>query len=84
MVFVFFKYLLFVFFPFSPYFQYLLLNFPTQPSYKPDELNSLMRDFVKQIPQLKQDLHPVEFAARLHEGLVTIHPFVDGNEDTKT
>jgi len=43
-----------------------------------------MRDFVKQIPQLKQDLHPVEFAARLHEGLVTIHPFVDGNEDTKT
>ncbi len=43
------------------------------------KLDSLMKDFVKQIPQLKNDLHPVEYAAMLHAIFVNIHPFIDGN-----
>lgn len=46
---------------------------------KPETLDTLMKDFVKQIPQLKQDLHPVEFAAMVHAIFVNIHPFIDGN-----
>jgi len=46
---------------------------------KPSELDSLMKDFVKRIPLLKQDLHPVEYAAMVHIIFVNIHPFIDGN-----
>ena len=28
---------------------------------------------------MRKKYHPVEFSARIHEELVTIHPFVDGN-----
>ena len=38
-----------------------------------------MKEFAGNPPKMKEQYHPVEFAARLHEGLVTIHPFVDGN-----
>ena len=43
------------------------------------EVPKLMKEFSDNISKMKQQYHPVEFAARLHEGLVTIHPFVDGN-----
>ncbi len=46
---------------------------------RPTELNSLMKDFVTQIPQMKLDLHPVEYAAMVHVHFVNIHPFIDGN-----
>lgn len=45
----------------------------------PKELNNKMQEFVLKIPQLKQDLHPVEYAAMIHALFVNIHPFVDGN-----
>lgn len=46
---------------------------------KHTEVPKLMKEFIDKIPQMRKNLHPVEFAARLHERLVTIHPFVDGN-----
>lgn len=41
-----------------------------------------MKKFVARIPALRKKLHPVVFAAKLHEELVNIHPFVDGNGRT--
>lgn len=43
------------------------------------QVPELMKKFSDNIPQMQAQYHPVEFAARLHEELVTIHPFVDGN-----
>lgn len=40
-----------------------------------------MQEFLGNLPSLRQ-LHPVEYAAKLHLDLVTIHPFVDGNGRT--
>jgi len=47
------------------------------PKYK--DVPKLMKEFSDNIPKMKEQYHPVEFAARLHEKFVTIHPFVDGN-----
>ena len=49
---------------------------------KPDELKKLMKDFEKNIKKLKDKLHPIEYAATIHNRLVTIHPFLDGNGRT--
>ena len=46
---------------------------------KPNEIESKMQEFVNRIPQMKQDMHPIEFAAMLHVIFVNIHPFIDGN-----
>lgn len=43
------------------------------------DVPELMKNFSANISKMKEHYHPVEFAARLHERLVTIHPFVDGN-----
>lgn len=51
-----------------------LVNFP-----KPPELKGLMARFVESMESWREQIHPVEYAARLHAGLVTIHPFIDGN-----
>ncbi|PLY01752.1 MAG: cell filamentation protein Fic [Desulfuromonas sp.] len=48
---------------------------PPSPSKVPAE----MKAFVAQIPQQRDALHPVLFAAWLHIRLATIHPFIDGN-----
>ena len=45
----------------------------------PSELKGLMAAFSDEIPQVRSEKHPIEFAALLHTRLVTIHPFVDGN-----
>ncbi len=50
------------------------VNFPL-----PKELDDKMREFVLKLPQLKQELHAVEYAAMLHALFVNIHPFIDGN-----
>ena len=45
----------------------------------PEEIPTLMEEFVEQAPRWKEQYHPVEYAARLHQRLVAIHSFVDGN-----
>ena len=45
----------------------------------PEEVPTLMKEFVEQAPRWREMYHPVEYAARLHQRLVAIHPFVDGN-----
>ena len=46
-----------------------------------EEVPQLMKEFIENI-NLKDSLHPIEFAALLHKGLVDIHPFIDGNGRT--
>lgn len=48
----------------------------------PGKVPGLMKKFVAGLPPMKKKLHPVEFAAKMHEGIVDIHPFVDGNGRT--
>lgn len=38
-----------------------------------------MQEFISKLPQLKQDLHAVEYAAMIHALFISIHPFIDGN-----
>lgn len=45
----------------------------------PGKVPGLMKKFVAKIPAMKKKFHPVIFAAKLHEELVNIHPFIDGN-----
>ena len=45
----------------------------------PKELNDKMQEFISKLPQLKQDLHAIEYAAMVHALFVNIHPFIDGN-----
>ncbi len=48
----------------------------------PEHINDLMSDLISRMPDLKKQLHPVEYSARLHAELANIHPFVDGNGRT--
>ena len=43
------------------------------------EVPGLMKKFTDSLPAMRKKYHPVEFSARIHKELVTIHPFVDGN-----
>lgn len=45
-------------------------------------LNDLMEDYFHFYNQQKNSLHPVILAAEMHERLVSIHPFIDGNGRT--
>ena len=45
----------------------------------PDEVPELMKDFIQWYVANEKRLHPIEFAARVHQQFVYIHPFVDGN-----
>lgn len=53
------------------------LDFP-----RPAELKKVMHDFTAEISDKRASTHPIEFAAWLHIGLVSIHPFIDGNGRT--
>jgi Fic family protein len=46
------------------------------------ELDMLMDDYFEFYEQNRHKMHPVLLAAEMHERLVTIHPFVDGNGRT--
>lgn len=46
---------------------------------KPEELDKKMHEFILQLPKLKAELHPIEYAAMVHIIFVNIHPFADGN-----
>lgn len=45
----------------------------------PDKVPELMAEFVRWMSANEGRLHPVEFAALVHQKFVYIHPFVDGN-----
>lgn len=49
---------------------------------EPWQLDALMDDYFEQYTQLRKQLHPVLLAAEMHERLVSIHPFIDGNGRT--
>lgn len=49
---------------------------------EPYLLNKLMEDYILFYEEAKERLHPVILAAEMHERLVSIHPFIDGNGRT--
>ncbi len=49
---------------------------------QPWQLDKLMEDYFHFYNKNKANLHPILFAAEMHERLVTIHPFIDGNGRT--
>lgn len=49
---------------------------------RPNDVPKLMRDYFDYYEQEKERQHPVLLAANLHQKLVTIHPFIDGNGRT--
>ncbi len=49
---------------------------------QPYLLQDLMEDYFRFYDEHKNKLHPVVLAAEIHERLVTIHPFIDGNGRT--
>ena len=49
---------------------------------KPEDVPSLMREYVKTLIEKWGNTHPVRLAAFIHRKLVDIHPFVDGNGRT--
>ncbi|RPH40085.1 MAG: Fic family protein, partial [Burkholderiales bacterium] len=42
----------------------------------------LMKQLAAKLPEQRAKLHPVVFAAKVHEEVVNVHPFVDGNGRT--
>lgn len=49
---------------------------------QPFMLKKLMEDLFIFFNENKETLHPVQLAAEMHERLVTIHPYIDGNGRT--
>jgi Fic family protein len=49
---------------------------------QPFLIDKMMEDFFIHYGRQKRILHPILLAAEMHERLVTIHPFVDGNGRT--
>lgn len=43
------------------------------------DIPKLMEEWLQQLPEQREKLHPVEFAAQIHKEFVFIHPFIDGN-----
>lgn len=49
---------------------------------QPYLLDKLMEDYIMHYTKQRKILHPVILAAEMHERLVSIHPFIDGNGRT--
>jgi len=49
---------------------------------QPWQLDKLMEDYFYFYNDQKEEVHPILLAAEMHEQLVTIHPFIDGNGRT--
>ena len=49
---------------------------------QPFLLDKLIEDFFQHFRRFENQLHPVILAAEMHERLVSIHPFIDGNGRT--
>jgi Fic family protein len=49
---------------------------------EPDQIVPLMNQFERELVALKSKLHPIVYAATIHNKFVTIHPFMDGNGRT--
>ncbi len=49
---------------------------------QPWRINKLMEDYFLFYQAEQKQQHPIQLAAELHECLVTIHPFIDGNGRT--
>lgn len=49
---------------------------------QPYLLDKLMEDFFVHLKNQRNTLHPIILAAEVHERLVSIHPFIDGNGRT--
>ena len=41
-----------------------------------------MKAYMADLSTLRGSVHPIEYAARMHKGLVDIHAFIDGNGRT--
>jgi len=54
-------------------------HIPPPPPY---ELQKEMEEMIRFYNDNRETMHPVELAAEMHERLVSIHPFVDGNGRT--
>ena len=48
----------------------------------PDTVPVAMKAYIADLSTLRGSIHPIEYAARMHKGLVDIHPFIDGNGRT--
>lgn len=48
----------------------------------PLKISDLMNGYFEQYETQKKTVHPIILAANMHERLVTIHPFIDGNGRT--
>ncbi|MCL1972494.1 MAG: Fic family protein [Endomicrobia bacterium] len=46
---------------------------------KSKDVPIFMKEFVSKMSVWKAELHPVHYAAKLHERIASIHPFIDGN-----
>ncbi|WP_203642590.1 Fic family protein [Levilactobacillus andaensis] len=53
-----------------------------KPYVAPCDIASEMDDLIIWVQTAQKDLHPVQFAADLHQKFVAIHPFADGNGRT--
>ena len=49
---------------------------------KPEEIKGLMDDFINDMNAKIDLIHPVILSAKIHQGFVFIHPFIDGNGRT--
>ena len=48
----------------------------------PDKVPAAIKKHISEMKALRGTVHPIEYAALLHKGLVDVHPFVDGNGRT--
>ena len=49
---------------------------------KPEEVKELMDNFIKDMNSKIGAVHPVILSSKIHQGLVSIHPLIDGNGRT--